>query len=340
MNRLVEIENLSKTFSIKGRTLNAVKGVNITLFEGATLGLVGESGCGKSTIAKSLINLIEPTSGTIKFGGQLVNKKSINHLRRDMQLVFQDPGSSLNPRMTVEQLIEEPLIIHKLFGRMQRKERVKHLLKLVGLLPHYLSRFPHELSGGQKQRVSIARALSLEPKLLILDEPISALDVSIQAQIINLLQELQSRLNLTYLFISHDLAMVRHISTHVAVMYLGEIVEYGLSDEIFSSPMHPYTRALIDAVPILDPSLERKRERYLIEGELMTHLNPKRGCPFAGRCPLVTAKCLKEKPPMRSITPSRELSCFVAKLPAERPPAAQTSPLHRQPSSEDLAPVE
>ncbi len=301
---LVEIKNLVKTFPLKtgwfseSRSIHAVQGVSFSIEAGETLGLVGESGCGKSTLGRSLLKLIEPTSGEIRFGGNELASLSPSEMkpyRRKMQIIFQDPYSSLNPRMTIGSILEEPLIIHKLFeNRKARQARVEELLSIVGLPKDAGTRYPHEFSGGQRQRVGIARALAVEPEFIVCDEPVSALDVSIQAQIINLLMDLQDKFHLTYLFISHDLRVVEHISHRVAVMYLGKIVEVGRGDEIYSDPKHPYTKALLSAVPVPDPSSGHKR--ILLPGEPPQPSNPPSGCPFHPRCSVAIPECSVKVP--------------------------------------------
>jgi oligopeptide transport system ATP-binding protein len=273
---------------------------------------VGESGCGKSTTGRCILQLYKPTEGEIDFDGQDLTKIHGNELRlfrRKMQMIFQDPYASLNPRMSVRDIIGEPLAIHNLAKGRERQERVAELMKIVGLNPYYASRFPHEFSGGQRQRIGIARALAVEPDFIVCDEPVSALDVSIQAQIINLLEELQEQFQLTYLFIAHDLAVVRHISDRVAVMYLGKIMELANRDEIYENPLHPYTKALLSAVPIPDPLLERKRERIILTGDVPSSLRPPRGCVFHTRCPIAIDECRQEIPEWREINPGHWVAC-------------------------------
>lgn len=293
--------------------VKAVDGVSFHINESETLGLVGESGCGKSTLGRSILRLIEPTSGSVNFQGENViaaDKDRMRALRRKMQIIFQDPFASLNPRMTVGNIIQEALLIHKIGDNVEaRKRRVMELLDLVGLRKESISRYPHEFSGGQRQRIGIARALAVDPKFVVCDEPISALDVSIQAQIINLMQDLQFNLGLTYLFIAHDLHVVRHIASRIAVMYLGNIVEIGDAKTVYDAPKHPYTQALLSAVPVPDP--ERKSKRILLNGEIPSPLNPPAGCKFHTRCPHVMEKCKTEVPQMIQIGHKQQAACFL-----------------------------
>lgn len=316
---LLKVEHVVKHFPIHGglfsRQIASVKAVSDISFElkkGETLGLVGESGCGKSTLGRCLIRLIEPTSGKIFFNGEditTVDNNRMRDLRRKMQIIFQDPYASLNPRMTIGAILEEPLVIHNLYpDEKQRKERVQELIKLVGLRPEHLSRYPHEFSGGQRQRVGIARALAVNPEIIICDEPVSALDVSIQAQVINLLMELQQKLGLTYIFIAHDLKVVEHVSTKVAVMYLGQIVEMAEADELYKNPQHPYTKALLSAIPIPDP--KPRPERIILTGDVPSPIAPPPGCYFNPRCPMASAECKMTKPELVEKSKGHFVSCL------------------------------
>jgi len=316
---LLKADNIVKRFPIYGgvfsREVAAVKAVQNISFElkkGETLGLVGESGCGKSTLGRCLIKLIEPSSGRITFKGRDITEASgedLRELRKSMQIIFQDPYASLNPRMTIGAILEEPLVIHNLYKTAEaRKKRVLELVDLVGLRPEHLSRYPHEFSGGQRQRVGIARALAVNPELIICDEPVSALDVSIQAQVINLLMELQQKLGLTYIFIAHDLKVVEHVSTRVAVMYLGEIVEYALAEELYKKPLHPYTKALLSAIPVPDP--KPREQRIILKGDVPSPINPPQGCYFHPRCPIATEECRQTKPLLEEKSPGHFVSCL------------------------------
>ncbi len=298
---ILEVQNLKKYFPVrsgfKKLTLKAVDGVSFTINRGETLGLVGESGCGKTTVGRTLLQLYKPTDGKVIFDGQEVTDKNINDIRKKMQMVFQDPYSSLNPRMTVEDIIGEPLDVHHLYEtKAERREKILHLMELVGLNSEHATRYAHEFSGGQRQRIGIARALSVRPDFIVCDEPVSALDVSIQAQIINMFEELQAKLGLSYLFIAHDLLVVQHISKRIAVMYLGKLVEIGDADEVCNSPIHPYSISLLSAVPIPDPKLERSRHRIVLEGDVPSPLAMPEGCPFRTRCKYATEKCKTEMP--------------------------------------------
>ncbi|BBH20921.1 ABC transporter ATP-binding protein [Paenibacillus baekrokdamisoli] len=314
---LIEVEHLKKFFSVgKGQTLKAVNDLTFGIRKGETLGMVGESGCGKSTAGRTLLRLYEPTGGSVTFNGENImkaNGSKLKALRREMQMVFQDPYASLNPRWTVENLIAEPLDIHNLTSsRKERKLQVERLLDRVGLRPEHATRYAHEFSGGQRQRIGIARALAVNPKFIVCDEPISALDVSIQAQVVNLLQDLQRDYGLTYLFIAHDLAMVKHISDRVAVMYLGKMVELAESEELYANPQHPYTKALMSAIPIPDPDVEENKERIVLTGELPSPIHPPSGCQFRTRCPMATELCKAEQPLFREVRPNHWAACHYA----------------------------
>jgi len=322
-NVLIKVDNLTKHFPIiRGaiiqRQVGAVQAVDKVSFdirEGETLGLVGESGCGKSTTGRCIVQLIRPTSGKVLYRGKELTQlkgERLRQERRNMQFIFQDPYASLNPRMTVGDIVGEPLDIHGLEKtRKERNERVKVLLRLVGLNPYFINRYPHEFSGGQRQRIGVARALALNPEFIVCDEPISALDVSIQAQVVNLLEELQGRFGLTYLFIAHDLSMVRHISDRTAVMYLGKVVELATRDELYNHPLHPYTQALLSAVPIPDPVIERKRQRIILKGDVPSPVNPPTGCRFHTRCPLAQDICKRVEPEWREVGPGHWVACHL-----------------------------
>lgn len=310
---LIKVKNLVKHFPVENSddVVRAVDGISFDIFAGETLGLVGESGCGKSTVGRCLLRLYEPTSGDVFFEGkQLVGlpNREMQLLRREMQMIFQDPYASLNPRLSILSIVSEPLKIHGIGNKNEQKERVADLLKKVGLDPNYMFRYPHEFSGGQRQRLGIARALALNPKLIIADEPVSALDVSVQAQVVNLLQDLQQELGLTYLFISHGLAVVEHISQRVAVMYLGKIVEIADARELYELPLHPYTKALLSAIPVPDP--KHKRERIILKGDVPTPINPPSGCRFRTRCPIAIDECAKIEPELREITKGHLAACI------------------------------
>ncbi|HWB44464.1 MAG TPA: ABC transporter ATP-binding protein, partial [Hyphomicrobiaceae bacterium] len=318
---ILDIRGATKFFSVWagfGRAAKVVRAVNdvwIDIPRGETLGLVGESGCGKSTLGRLVLRLEEPTSGEIRFEGAdlaPLKRAEMTAVRKKMQVIFQDPYSSLNPRMTVGQIIAEPIRVHDILPKAKIPDRVSELLNLVGLFPYMALRYPHELSGGQRQRVGIARALAVDPRVIVCDEAVSALDVSIQGQVINLLEDLQQKLGLTFLFIAHDLAVVRHISTKVAVMYLGRIVEYAVAGELFANPKHPYTQALLAAAPVPDPVIERTRPRTIIKGELPSPLNPPRGCVFHPRCPLATEECKQAVPTTRELAPGHTVACIHA----------------------------
>lgn len=292
MANIIEAKNLYKYFDTPRGKLHAVDDVSFAIEEGTTLGVVGESGCGKSTLGRTMIHLLESTGGQIFFKGEditKVDKKKLRQLREDMQIIFQDPFSSLNPRMTVSETIREPLVLSKRFTKGELEERAEHIMETVGLSERLWNSYPHELDGGRRQRICVARAIALNPSFVVCDEPVSALDVSIQAQILNLMQDLQDQFKLSYMFITHDLSVVRHISDHIAVMYLGQMVEKCESKELFRSPLHPYTKALLSAVPSTD--ITQKRERILLQGEVVSPINPKPGCRFAARCPYACDRC-------------------------------------------------
>ncbi len=295
-------------------TVQAVDGITFSIKKGETLGMVGESGCGKSTTGRAILQLHRPTAGSVKFKGQeltLMKGEALRKMRRQMQIIFQDPYASLNPRMTVGNIIGEPLEVHNLARGKAKLERVRELLRLVGLNPNYINRYPHEFSGGQRQRIGIARALAVEPEFIVADEPVSALDVSIQAQVINLMEDLQNQFGLTYLFIAHDLSVVRHISDRIAVMYLGKMVELADRDELYIAPMHPYTKALLSAIPIPDPAKEEHRKRIILEGDVPSPINPPSGCHFRTRCPLAQELC-KTEPLFEEKRPLHWVACHFA----------------------------
>jgi oligopeptide/dipeptide ABC transporter ATP-binding protein len=312
-DELVRVRGLVKHFPVEGSddVVRAVDGVSFQIFRGETLGLVGESGCGKSTVGRCLLRLIEPTAGEIAFEGRDVvtmGRRELRELRREMQIVFQDPYASLNPRMKVGDIIAEPLVIHKIGSAKERRARAAELLGKVGLDPDYGNRYPHEFSGGQRQRIGVARTLALNPKLIVADEPVSALDVSVQAQVVNLFQDLQKEFGLTYLFISHGLAVVEHISTRVAVMYLGRIVEVADAAELYALPLHPYTKALLSAIPIPDP--KQKRSRIVLQGDVPTPINPPSGCRFRTRCPIAIDDCARIDPELREVSTGHSVACI------------------------------
>ena len=319
--KLVEVKDLRMWFPIVRGVLQrhvadvkAVDGLNFHIYKGETLGLVGESGCGKSTTGRAILQLYQPTTGEVLFRGQnlvRINRGQLRHMRRQMQMIFQDPYASLNPRMTVGNIVGEPLEVHNIGTKAERAERVRELLAVVGLNPYFINRYPHEFSGGQRQRIGVARALAVNPQFIVCDEPISALDVSIQAQIINLLEDLQEQFGLTYLFIAHDLSVVRHISDRIAVMYLGKIMELTTRDELYHNPMHPYTQALLSAVPIPDPAVEEKRQRIILEGDVPTPVNPPKGCNFSTRCPKVMDTCKDNEPEFRDYGDEHFVACWL-----------------------------
>jgi len=316
---LLEVRDLRKYFPLRGGLLGrvrqqvkAVDGVSFTLREGRTLGLVGESGCGKSTLGRSVLRLPPPTSGQVRLNGTDLSDTANEVIRREMQIIFQDPYASLSPRRTVAQIIREPMDVHRVGTPVERRERVEELLQVVGMRSNALNRYPHEFSGGQRQRIGIARALALEPQFIVADEPVSALDVSVQSQVLNLIEDLQAAQGIAFLFISHDLAVIQHVSDDVAVMYLGKIVEQASADDIYRAPRHPYTRALLSAIPVPDP--RRKSQRIVLEGDVPSPVNPPSGCAFHTRCPLVTDRCRAEEPVLKTIDPGsgHEVACHLA----------------------------
>ncbi len=319
---LVRVKNLKKYFPIHGGVLGgviawvkAVDDVSFDIYEGETLGLVGESGSGKTTAGKTILQLYRPTDGEVYFEGKLINNlkgEELRKLRRNMQIIFQDPYGSLNPRMPISEIIGEPLVVHRLIkSRKEMLDRVVEVMELVGLRPEYLNRYPHEFSGGQRQRIGIARAIILNPKFVVCDEPVSALDVSIQSQVINLLNDLQEKLKLTYLFIAHDLAVIRHMCDRVVVMYLGKVMEIAENQELFENPLHPYTQALLSAVPVPDP--EVKKERIILKGDIPSPINPPSGCVFHTRCPVAMPICKEVKPELREVKPGHFVACHAVK---------------------------
>ena len=317
---LLEVRNLKKYYSVKSgflnkdrRSVKAVDGINLSVNQGEILGIVGESGCGKSTLGRSILRLIEPTSGEVIFEGTNIcglKKEEMRLKRREMQIVFQDPGASLNPRLTVGEIIGEPLEVFHICEGKEKEERIYKLMDLVGINRAYINRFPHEFSGGQRQRLGIARALAVNPKLIICDEPVSALDVSIRAQVLNLIKELKDKLNLTYIFISHDLSVVHHICDRVAVMYLGRVVEIADKKQIYENPVHPYTKALLSAIPMPDP--EVKRERIILQGDVPNPADPPSGCHFHKRCPYAKKECSETVPPFVTVEPGHQVLCWLA----------------------------
>lgn len=309
---LLEVKNLKKYFPTKKGLLHAVDGVNFDINKGETLGIVGESGCGKSTTGRVVLRLLEATDGEILFEGKDIrtfNQRQMRDVRKEMQIVFQDPFASLNPRLSLSEIIGEPFEIFNMYKPKERQEKVLELMELVGLSERLINTYPHELDGGRRQRVGVARALALNPKFIVCDEPVSALDVSIQAQILNLMQDLQEKLGLTYMFISHDLSVVKHISDRIAVMYLGKVVEITTAQQIFKNPLHPYTQALLSAIPI--PKIGQKRERIILEGDVPSPVNPPDGCRFAGRCPYVMAKCRVQGPELIDVGGDHAVACHL-----------------------------
>lgn len=317
---LLKVRGLKKYFPISSGLLiqrqvgavKAVDGLDFDVFKGETLGLVGESGCGKSTTGRTILQLYRPTEGSVEFEGidlAQIKGEALRKMRRRMQMIFQDPYASLNPRMSVGRIVAEPLRVHNVGNAKEQQERVQHLLERVGLNPYFVNRYPHEFSGGQRQRIGIARALALNPTLIVADEPISALDVSIQAQVVNLLQDLQQEFGLTYLFIAHDLSMVRHICDRVAVMYLGKIVELAPAEELYTNPLHPYTQSLLSAVPVPDPEVEQKRQRIILKGDVPSPANPPVGCNFNTRCPVAIEVCFRDEPELQEIAPNHWVAC-------------------------------
>ena len=318
-NHLVDVRHLKQYFSVKADMLTklplkAVDDVSFTIDEGETLGLVGESGCGKTTVGRTLLHLYKPTGGEVYFDGQKITSRNIGQFRKDMQIVFQDPYSSLNPRMTVADIVGEPLDIHHLYAsKQERKDKIAHLLETVGLNSDHARRYAHEFSGGQRQRIGIARALAVNPEFIVCDEPVSALDVSIQAQVINMFDDLQDKLGLTYLFIAHDLLVVRHISDRIAVMYLGKMVELADAEEIYNHPLHPYSQSLLSAVPLPDPKMARANKRIVLTGDIPSPLNAPSGCPFRTRCRYATEACAQSMPPFEEVEKGHFVACHRVK---------------------------
>ena len=313
MDKLLEVQHLKKYFKTGAGLLHAVDAVSFSIEQKKTLGVVGESGCGKSTLGRVILGLLDATDGSVRFNGKEITNVSARErfqLRREMQIVFQDPFSSLDPRMTVSDIIGEPLDVHKMYGsKKEREEKIRHLMSLVGLSSEHATRYAHEFSGGQRQRIGIARALAVDPKFIVCDEPVSALDVSIQAQVVNMFEDLQEQLGLTYLFIAHDLLVVKHISTRIAVMYLGKMIEIGPSNELYHHPIHPYTQSLLSAVPIPDPKIARANERIHLSGDVPSPLHMPSGCPFRTRCPRVTEKCAEVMPELKEMAPGHKVAC-------------------------------
>ncbi len=318
---LLETKDLTKEFKTKSgawgknkATVHAVTDVNLNVYEGETLGVVGESGCGKSTLGRLMLRLLDATKGEVFFDGTELNtlkEEELRHMRKQMQMVFQDPFASLNPRLKIKEIIAEPMITHNMYtGKGEMEDRIADLLKKTGIRPEFMNRYPHQFSGGQRQRVSIARALALNPRLVICDEPVSALDVSIQSQILNLLGDLQAEMNLTYVFISHDLSVVRYLSDRVCVMFLGKVCELGITRDIYARPLHPYTQFLLEAVPIPDPE-KKKEAKNMLSGEIPSPVNPPSGCYFRTRCPYATERCAQETPVLREVEPDRFVACHL-----------------------------
>lgn len=314
---LVEIRNLKKYFPVKlglfkTKHVQAVEDVSFFIRQGETFGLVGESGCGKTTLGRTLLRLYEPTAGQILYRGEDITRAKMLPYRRKMQIIFQDPSASLDPRMTVGEIVGEAMDIHRLYdGRKERTDKIRSILEQVGLNSEHANRYPHEFSGGQQQRIGIARAMAVQPEFIVCDEPISALDVSIQSQIVNMLEDMQQELGLTYLFIAHDLSVVRHISSRIGVMYLGNLVELGESYELYKNPLHPYTKTLLSAVPIADPHKSRQKQRIVLEGDIPSPINPPAGCRFHTRCPYSMPKCAEEAPPFREHQPGHFAACHL-----------------------------
>lgn len=310
-DQILEVKHLKKYFQTPRGLLHAVDDVSFSIDRGKTLGVVGESGCGKSTTGRCILRLIEPTSGEVTFDGRDIvhlPARELKALRKDMQIIFQDPYASLNPRFTISQIIEEPLVLHKFYkNEAERKERVAELMELVGLSPRMANLYPHEFDGGRRQRVVIARAMSINPKFVVCDEPVSALDVSVQAQILNLMMELQDKMGLTYIFISHDLSVIKHISDDIGVMYLGQMIEKTTKQAIFSRPLHPYTVALLSAIP--STNVREKKKKIILKGEISSPINPKPGCRFAPRCPFAKEQCFQEGPPLREVEENHFVAC-------------------------------